>query len=99
MRTPVITLAAAGLILLSATGAQPDKTGSFRQIDLPSYKGPFTGVKNPTTITSVKELKEALPDQDLLNQVDFAKEYLLVFRWIGSQDKVRHRLETKGPSV
>src|SRR5262249_22787773 len=94
MRNAMIALTVAGLIVLSATSAQPDKNADLRQIALPAFKGPFTGPKNPTKIASVEELKRILPDRDLLNETNFAAEYLLLFAWQGSgEDKLSYRLE------
>jgi hypothetical protein len=92
-------LAAWSLILLSAAlvgGQDPKgKAEIAREIDLTGFPGARErgDVRKPTRITSADELAKALPDkawqERIANQVDFAKEYLLLFAWAGSgQDKL-----------
>ena len=85
----ILVLAVCGL---AATAAVADeKKAVVREVSLKDYETNFRErgmVTKPTKITSAEELAKALPGKDVPEkigkQVDFAKEYLLLFRWAGS---------------
>lgn len=77
-------------------GAADEKKSVVREIGL---KGLELNIKergkvsDPTKITSAEELAKAIPNKETAEkigkQVDFSKEYLLLFKWSGSgQDKL-----------
>lgn len=107
-------LAAIALSVIGTPGVsrgQKDtgKTDLVREIDLKGLKlgpAPENGdVKKRTDITSAVKLAEVFTDKDtqdkIAKQVDFAKEYLVLFRWSGSgQDKLTATVEKAGtPTV
>jgi RNA polymerase sigma factor (sigma-70 family) len=67
-----------------------EKPPIVREIDLKGFKATTTNVspEKPAPITSVKELEKAISDKEwqakIAKQVDFAKEQLLFFAWLGS---------------
>lgn len=92
------TLALCGVFTLAGAAddkkpADPDRidtSGGVREVELKSVKE-FKGKGNlaaPTKITSDEELKKALGENAVLGgEVDFKKEYLLLFRWSGVEDE------------
>lgn len=83
------TLAVCGMMTIAATA--DDKKAVVRELDLNGYEKNMRErgmVTKPTKITSAEELAKALPGKDVAEkvgkQVDFSKEYLLLFRWAGS---------------
>ena len=94
MRTGILTLAGCGLVLLSTAHADEGNKGvkdaMVREIDLKGgILGKTTGVATkPTKIANAEQLAQAIPDQEsrdrIAKQVDFDKEELLFFVWIGS---------------
>lgn len=83
-------LAVAVGLAVSAAVAQ-EKKSVVRELDLKNAEVNFKergDVTKPTKITSAEELAKALPGKELEEkigkQVDFSKEYLLLFRWSGS---------------
>lgn len=89
-----LTLAMCGVMAVATTA--DDKKAVVREVDLKGYETNFRDrgmVTAPTKITSAEELAKALPGKDVSEkigkQVDFTKEYLLLFKWSGSgQDKL-----------
>jgi hypothetical protein len=69
-----------------------DKESVVKEISLKDLKlgpaSPNNDVKKRTNITSAAQLAKAFPDKDTLDKiakhVDFAKQYLVYFRWSGS---------------
>jgi hypothetical protein len=103
MRTAIVTLAACGLIALSAAAndsSKKDKDPVAREIDLKGFKAerPKAAFPNPTKITTAEELAKAIADKEwqerILKQVDFAKEQLVFFAWAASGgDKLSFKVE------
>lgn len=89
--------------LTVAVATADEKKSVLREIDLKGYEVNSKergDVTKPTKITSAEELAKALPGKDVPEkigkQVDFSKEYLLLFRWSGSgQDKLTAAGEKK----
>jgi len=90
----LLTVTVCGLMAVAATA--DDKKAVVREVDLKGYEVNAKNrgqVTKPTKIASAEELAKALPGKDVAEkigkQVDFSKEYLLLFRWSGSgQDKL-----------
>jgi hypothetical protein len=81
----------------SATAGEPREQGreapasiAVREIDLKGYKAEWKSgsVLKPAEIVNAEELAKAIPDKEwqakITRQVDFAKEKLLFFVWMGS---------------
>jgi hypothetical protein len=66
-------------------GKTPPKPRQIKMEGLPTSEGVFG---KPAKIASPKELEKTIADkgvrQKIAKQVDFKKEYLLLFRWAGS---------------
>ncbi len=66
-------------------GRKPVKLREIKVENLPTSEGAFG---KPAKIASQKDLEKAVADKDvrqkISKQVDFKKEYLLLFRWAGS---------------
>jgi len=97
----LLTVTVCGLMAVAATA--DDKKAVVREVDLKGYEVNAKNrgqVTKPTKITSAEELAKALPGKDVAEkvakQVDFSKEYLLLFRWSGSGgDQLTASGETK----
>jgi hypothetical protein len=106
MRTAMLAFTACSLLLSSAFAdgqAPKGKTEYAREIDLPGYRGERNrgDVRKPTRITNADELAKAIPDKEwqdcIAKQVDFTREYLLLFAWAGSgQDKLSFKVGGRG---
>src|SRR5262245_26122534 len=73
-----------------------------REIDLKGVRGDLTKGEGdpakPTKVTSAEELTKAIPDEEvrdkIAKQVDFAKDQLVVFSWVGSvTDRLTYQVE------
>src|SRR5262245_38201288 len=102
-------LAVVALALSAAYADETNKEGKdglVREIDLKGcILGKTTGVATkPTKIANAEQLAQAIPDKEsrdrIAKQVDFDKEELLFFTWIGSAtDRLSFKVEEtkKGP--
>ena len=90
MRNWILAFAAIGAFALNALAADEKKPEAFKEISLKEVKiEPAKDAKaeKPTKIESVDELKKAVGDdaaKALAKEVDFKKNYLLLFQWAGS---------------
>jgi hypothetical protein len=106
-----LAVAALALSVASAEATnKKDRDAVVREIDLTGFTRASTrGVASkPTRITNAEELAKAFPDTDeewldrIARQVDFEKDELLFFAWIGSStDRLTSKVEQtrKGPVV
>jgi hypothetical protein len=81
-------------LLVQEAPKKPEQV--IREIGLRSPNGlENTGARNPTKITSAKELAKIFPDQNqLVKTVDFSKEQVLIFAWKGSSgDRLSCKVE------
>ena len=85
----ILTAVVVGLATVAATA--DDKKSVVREVSVKDLDLNFKErgvVTKPTKIMSAEELAKALPGKDVAEkvakQVDFSKEYLLLFRWSGS---------------
>ena len=77
------------LPVLAAAEPEPKaKSPQPRAIKVDGLPSDEAAFGKPTRIASKKDLEKAIPDKDVrqkvARQVDFKKEYLLLFRWSGS---------------
>ena len=86
----ILTAVVFGLTTAAAATAD-DKKSVVREVSVKDYEADFKErgtVTKPTKIMTAEELAKALPGKDVAEkigkQVDFSKEYLLLFRWSGS---------------
>ena len=97
----ILTAVVVGLATMAATA--DDKKSVVREVSVKDYEANFKEpgtVTKPTKIMTAEELAKALPGKDVAEkigkQVDFSKEYLLLFRWSGSGgDQLTGSGETK----
>jgi ABC-type molybdate transport system substrate-binding protein len=112
VRIGILALAVAGLVALSAAaaedGVKKGKAAVVREIELKGFWGslPKRVASKPLHISSADELTKAIPDEEvrdqIAKQVDFAKDQLVIFSWVGSgTDKLTYQVEEgeKGPVV
>jgi len=111
VRIGILALAVAGLVALSAAAedaGKKDKSTVVREIELNGHWGslPKGHPSKPINITSADELTKAISDEEvrdkIAKQVDFAKEQLVIFSWVGSgTDKLTYQVSEhrKGPYV
>ena len=85
----ILTAVVVGLATAAATA--DDKKSVVREVSVKDLDLNFKErgvVTKPTKIMSAEELVKAMPGKDaaekVAKQVDFSKEYLLLFRWSGS---------------
>lgn len=99
MRLTLFTLLVVALPVALADETEPkDSKIKAREITvkgLPSVRGAF---KEPTKITTDKELEKAISSketrEEIRKQVDLKKEFLVLFQWAGSgQDKLDMSVE------
>jgi len=100
--TASLVMAPLAAVLAADDKAEPadPKAPKAREIDTKGMKLPTVrgGLDKPTKVTSAADLAKLVPDEDaqkaITKNVDFKKEYLVVFAWSGSGgDKVS--FETK----
>lgn len=99
-------LLAALALCARAADPEPDDPAKkkVREVTKVSFRlsSKFGGEPAPVKIASAEELAKNVPDKEaqaaLKKEVDFSKEYLLVFTWAGSGgDRLDHKVEkTKG---
>jgi hypothetical protein len=91
MRLAALTLLLAAPALVAApVEKKPAKEPEPREIKLKGVKLPVRTepLDKPVKVTDKEELAKAVPDKDaqaaIAKQVDFKKEYVLLFAWSGS---------------
>ncbi len=90
------TILAGLMVALTVSVAWAAQTGGARAIDLRSFDlGDVSqeSVEMPRVITNADELYQAIGDADaaavINGQIDFSKETLLYFKWVGSgEDRI-----------
>jgi hypothetical protein len=104
MQPGMLALATFSVLAAGSVGSgsfwDQGKDPAPREIDIKGFTGGNASgtVDKPTKITSADELAKAVPDKvwqgTIAKQVDFAKEYLVLFGWSGSgQDKLSFNVE------
>ena len=103
MRWTTATLALLGFLALGTADdktdpkAQPARELIVKDLKLGKVKAKLD---EPAKVTNAEELAKLVADKDeaakIAEEIDFAKEYLIVFAWKGSgQDKLEHAIKAE----